>query len=440
LKILTRKFGIRIIMKSNCLRIALLAGMALLSQAAYPATLAQTVSAEQGDDASVPFYVWNNKIPARAGTLLRQEPLETGLGLANAAQSLRLLYSSTDPLNSNARVVTSAAIFLPKGTPPTGGWPLIAWAHGKVGTNDACAPSRNPRGERDAEYLNAWLAQGYAVVAADYIGLGTAGGHAWMGVPFEGYAVLDSIRAATNGFKDVSEDVVIVGQSQGGHAAISATALQPQYAPDIRLKATVATGVPGSYPFLPDSKPTDPIAPWAFAPGNTHGINPRAIASYLAIAPDAFNPDDYLTDEAKKTIAASRVGCGAPVARPASASLQGRPSDWLRKSLDEWAAKMVAYERYPTLRFSKPLFVGTGLSDTTVLPKYQYSVMKAACQAGTMVEGHFYPEQTHGSALNASLKDSIPFVRRAFAGERIHGNCADLTPPTADAPVLGNAS
>ncbi len=74
-------------------------------------------------------------------------------------------------------------VFVPQGTPPEGGWPVLSWAHGTVGLGDACAPSRNPRSQRDANYLGHWLSQGYAVVATDYIGLGTPGVHPYLQGP-----------------------------------------------------------------------------------------------------------------------------------------------------------------------------------------------------------------------------------------------------------------
>jgi hypothetical protein len=42
---------------------------------------------------------------------------------------------------------------------------------------------------------------------------------------------------------------------------------------------------------------------------------------------------------------------------------------------------------------------------------------------------HYYPGQDHGGAVNASLVDSVPFVKKLFAGQRVAGNCATLTPP-----------
>ncbi|MEA1146259.1 hypothetical protein U8M64_28080, partial [Klebsiella pneumoniae] len=83
--------------------------------------------------------------------------------------------TSTDGLDGTTPIAVSGALFVPKGTPPVGGWPLMAWAHGTVGSADRCAPSLNERSPRDTRYLNYWLDQGYAIVATDYQGLGTPG-------------------------------------------------------------------------------------------------------------------------------------------------------------------------------------------------------------------------------------------------------------------------
>jgi Secretory lipase len=76
---------------------------------------------------------------------------------------------------------------------------LPAWAHGTVGSADVCAPSWAGRSERDITYLNPWLDQGYAVVASDYQGLGTPGGHPCLTTRPEAYSVLDSVRAVEGG-------------------------------------------------------------------------------------------------------------------------------------------------------------------------------------------------------------------------------------------------
>jgi hypothetical protein len=49
---------------------------------------------------------------------------------------------------------------------------------------------------------------------------------------------------------------------------------------------------------------------------------------------------------------------------------------------------------------------------------------KDSCTAGTRIEWRFYPDFDHSATVNGSLPDSTPFVKRAFAGETIEGNCA----------------
>ena len=137
----------------------------------------------------------------------------------------------------------SGALFWPKSDAPAGGWPIVAWAHGTVGTADKCAPSFAGRSDRDIQYLNSWLKAGFAVVAADYQGLGTPGGHPYLAAKPAGYSVLDSVRAVRdrNGLGD---RVLLVGQSQGAGAAFATAAVANSYAPDVNLLGTVATGLP----------------------------------------------------------------------------------------------------------------------------------------------------------------------------------------------------
>ncbi|MEO5821065.1 MAG: lipase family protein [Vicinamibacteraceae bacterium] len=359
-----------------------------------------------GDGGVSAFYVWDGEVPGAPGTLLRQEPMPDHLALANAAKGLRVLYSSTDGIDGKTAIAVSGAIYFPKGAAPAGGWPIIAWAHGTTGTGDVCAPSWMPRGTRDTEYLNAWLAQGYAIAATDYQGLGTPGGHPWMAVRPEGWSVLDSVRSSLAAFPALANAVVIVGQSQGAHAALSATGLAGAYAPTLTVKGTVATGVAG--PQYAASRRTTPLLY-------------LLLHKFQALDP-AFQPSDYLTEAGERGYAASATTCVRP-----------GPTVPVEDVLKVWPApaRLPAVEDWPTLHFAQPVFVGIGLADTAALPDLQYGTVAAACGAGTIVETHAYPGQDHGAALNASLVDSVPFVKRLLAGQPVAGNCSTITaPPT----------
>ena len=64
-----------------------------------------------------------------------------------------------------------------------------------------------------------------------------------------------------------------------------------------------------------------------------------------------------------------------------------------------------------------------GGKDRDVVPGMQESLVKDACKAGAKIEWHLYPELDHSGTVNGSRNDSTPFVKKAFAGEKIAGNC-----------------
>jgi alkylhydroperoxidase/carboxymuconolactone decarboxylase family protein YurZ len=129
---------------------------------------------------------------------------------------------------------------------------------GTVGIADICAPSWQARSYRDVRYLNEWLSQGFAVVATDYQGLGTPGPHPYLKVRPEAYSVLDSVRAVLRDVPGLANKIVIIGQSQGGGAAFATAAFAPDYAPELDIRGSVATGIPYLAPkAIASARPSD---------------------------------------------------------------------------------------------------------------------------------------------------------------------------------------
>ncbi len=180
---------------------------------------------------------------AKTGTVVTKMPLDPAHGLLEAKSQYRIEYTAVDGVRGKGERTDSAAVFIPFGPEPEGGWPVIVWTHGTVGINSDCAPSLNTRTARDSQYLNTWLSLGYAVVAPDYPGLGSDGMHHYLNAQGEGWSVLDGIRAALTEFP-LKNELVLVGQSQGAHAAFAAAGYQPTYAPELNIIGTVLTGTP----------------------------------------------------------------------------------------------------------------------------------------------------------------------------------------------------
>jgi pimeloyl-ACP methyl ester carboxylesterase len=137
----------------------------------------------------------------------------------------------------------SAALLVPGGANcPPGPHPLIAYARGtavdKAHTNaDASLPETQV-------LMILFAAQGYAVVATDYLGyaLSNYPYHPYMHAETEASVVIDSIRAARNAAAALglalNGKVMLTGFSQGGHAAMAAQrAIEQQNSGEFNLVA-----------------------------------------------------------------------------------------------------------------------------------------------------------------------------------------------------------
>lgn len=377
------------------------------------------VLAAGSSSAADAFYTWAGPVPPMPGKLLRSEALTPQQSLASAGLNLRILYSSTDGLDNLTPVAVSGALFVPKGPAPAGGWPLMAWAHGTVGSADRCAPSLNQRSPRDTRYLNDWLEQGYAIVATDYQGLGTPGLHPYGLTRPLAYGVLDSIRAVGAAHVNVSKRAVVFGQSQGGRAAFATAVMAKDYAPDVEVVGVVATGTPYASARARGHSPELENARRSVVP--TFAYNLLRLSTVALLDP-SFVPADYLAEQALPAFKASQDECLHAIEQRVVAdgltfnnSFKCSP----KAALD----RMGRESAYPTLKTDIPVFLGTGGKDRDVFVPGQQALVRDACQAGDRVEWHLYPELDHSGTVNGSLGDSTGFVRRAFAGEAIKGNC-----------------
>lgn len=135
-------------------------------------------------------------------------------------------------------------------------FPILLVLHGTAGFNDACAPSKGAAEADDvlggftdevSILVSLFASLGYIVAAPDYIGLkslGTPTGflHPYLVAEPTAIASLDAVRAAKKqlaGSNITPGDVVVMGGSQGGHAAAFVNRYQPHYAPEITIKGSV---------------------------------------------------------------------------------------------------------------------------------------------------------------------------------------------------------
>lgn len=414
------------------MRSAIRAGLTVLLASAVMVAPAIAETDRWAGDGGLPrFYDWTKPVPHQPGRMLRAEPAPATVSLPDAGRAERILYSSTDWRDPRRAITVSGIVFFPKGAPPRGGWPVIAWAHGTTGIADVCAPSFQPRSDRDAAYFGYWLKAGYAIVATDYQGLGSPGVHPYLHYRAEGIGVLDSIRAAIGHYPDLShERIITMGQSQGSEGAIAAAYLAPSYAPELKIKGTVATGIVAQTANVGSAAQVPP--PSLYENDADYGNSAYEILWFLGTAhatnPDTIRAEDYISDVGRPLLEKAQTTCMGGL-RTYANEIKLPVSKFYKRPIDTLEASIAPTVLFPDVAIRTPVFVGTGLADSDAQPAKQYNFTSAMCAAGTVVEQHYYPHATHGRAVGRSLADSPAFVARVMSGAKVAGNCAGLQPP-----------
>jgi dienelactone hydrolase len=372
-----------------------------------------------GDMDLSPFYRWREALPAKPGVMLRQELAPAQAEITNASVMQRILYTSTDLRWKSGIVAVSGTVYLPKGTPPAGGWPLVAWAHGTLGVADICAPSWAGHKPRDATYLERWLENGFAVVATDYQGLGGPGPHPYLIWEAEGRSVLDSARAALAAYPDkLAKKVFVTGQSQGSGAAIGATRIAPTYAADLPLQASAATGVVSTFPA------------GAYKPPSTKIGSPNYITLLMlgGALPDNVPPDSLMREKGEVLLMTARERC-SPDMRAVAEEEKITAENTFKEPIDKVEAKLAPVTDMTPVKLPVPVLLGTGQADKTLVPRRQFAAVKALCAAGSDIVWKSYPGATHNGGLLASFPDALAMFKSVLAGEKVTSNCSSVAEP-----------
>src|SRR4029077_5944205 len=136
---------------------------------------------------------------------------------------VRILYHSHSAAGDD--VAASGVVLFPDHKPPAGGWPVIAWAHSLNGIARNCAPSLD-RNLQHGPFLSMYVRLGYAVVATDYTGLGTAFRSAFADMPSNALDLIYSIPAARRAVPQLGARWIAMGTGEGGMAAAGVAELE----------------------------------------------------------------------------------------------------------------------------------------------------------------------------------------------------------------------
>lgn len=349
------------------------------------------------------FYDVPNPIPVGAhGDLLRFQAIDTAF-----EDSWRIMYLSTTV--SGTPTVVTGLVAAPEDRPPFGGFPVLLHGHGTIGVADKCAPSRvleTPDDEYAYDFESAANAtnQNWAVVSTDFEGLGGPGRHPYLVGISEGRSMLDAGLAARQlpGLY-LADTTGVVGFSQGGHAALWATQLAPEWTPQQPIVGTVLAAASSEVVEFARAGVNDPAAAALTVSmmGGLAASYPEAEAALGSVlAPAGLElltlMDEHCFDE--------------PVAMPQGALLSADPTTV------EPFASLLAANTAGTVATATPILAFQGDADQNVPLTTSDTMTARLCAAGQVIERRVIAGGYHTAAAAAAYNDGTTWLTALAAG------------------------
>jgi hypothetical protein len=343
----------------------------------------------------------------------------------------RAVYISVSGVDGGMREV-SGAFFVPSGTAPENGWPVISLAHGTTGIGHNCGPSRQPDLMGYAPMIQSFLADKYAVAVTDYEGLGESGSHPYLEPQTAAFNTIDAVRAMRDISPTVSARWIAVGYSQGGQAVWAADELNSYYGNDLQLQGTVALAPAANLTGVADLVSSGSLTD-----------DQRARFPMGIVGADRYNPDldadaflhgsaEYFREQLSRCTRDESTGS------PSERTPSPLPVPWrtvvdrLRDANDVKPATAldVATLRdvlrrlaLPQQPLDKPMLVINGEDDTQVLPEWVRSAVSRSCALGGQIEYVQIPGVTHLDVVPKSAQTTQRWIADRFARMAAPSNC-----------------
>jgi acetyl esterase/lipase len=348
-----------------------------------------------------------------AGKLISAEPMP---GAPAGARAYRILYWSTGL--DGRPVQVSGVVIAPRGPAPTGGRPVVAWAHPTTGVVSRCAPSSARVFFASVQGLDAMLDRGFVVAATDYPGLGTPEVHPYLVGTSEAHAVLDSVRAATAiPEAAAAARFAVWGHSQGGQAALFTGLEAARYAPELKLVGVAAAAPATDLAQLM----TDDL-------GTGGGNNITAMTLWSWARVYGAPMDKLVMPEAEPVIDRLTKLC---IERWFDVLTRRGPTRALEKSFlrvtnvtDQEPWRRLLEENSPgPLPADIPVFLAQGSADGLVRPAVTEAYRARLCRNGNRVEFVLMPGVGHAFIARDVAGAAVAWMAGRFAGEPAPTNC-----------------
>lgn len=354
--------------------------------------------------------------------------------IAAVPSSSATLLTHTMPAVGGGETNASALLFVPNGTPPAGGWPLVAWAHGTTSVaKSSCAPSQTPEAldggltaegfaSNYATIIASLVGAGYAVVAPDFEGLGPAasGQYPYYNSASESRSLISAARAARQANPLIAPRWAVVGHSEGARGALTMQDFLDE-ASDLDFRGTVALA-----PFVSMATAVETLGGLAAVdPQNapTYRTIQNLFVAMLTTAARVVTP----TLEVEATMGAdlaalmpvlqdncifASFGAFAQTIAPsAPEDFDGFRADWASASgMKEFlAANDIGASTSFTLK--APTLIAQGTNDVFVLKSTTDAlVSKLETPSAPALKYHTFEGADHGTIVTAAIPEVLSFL------------------------------
>lgn len=375
-----------------------------------------SLALERGSPRPDAFYDGPPSVPDEPGRLVSSEPFSRQVPAG--ATAWRILYTTTR--DEGVPALASGIVVVPEREPSTystpAQLPVIAWAHGTTGWAPGCAPSilDEPFESGALFVLDRVLAEGWALVMTDYVGLGTPSPHPYVIGQGEARSVLDSLRAARGLLgEELAQENVVWGHSQGGHAALWTGILAGTYAPELSFGGVAALA------------PASNLA--AFVEVIDDMTGGSLFAAYVAQAyADVYADvsfDDYVRPGARRVLREMAQRCLSEpslLVSVATSLFIGRQI-WLEHPSAGPLAERLA-ENTPVGSIAAPLLLAQGEDDSLITQAAQDEYVMGLCELGVPVDYRSYAGRDHVGLVmpdSAAVAELFAWTRARFSGEAV---------------------
>jgi secretory lipase len=371
--------------------------------------------------------VWQGR-----GHVVQKVPYDPPLADSDSVigEQWRAVYMSTSGVDGGPREV-SGAFFVPRGTPPDGGWPVISLAHGTTGIGTNCGPAQHPELLGYSPVVTSFLERGYAVALSDYEGLGPAGSHPYLEPRTAAFNVIDAVRALREMSPNVSARWVALGYSQGGHAVWAADEFNSFYGHGLQLLGSVAlapaANVTGTADVVSSGSMTEEQA-------MLYTLLITGLSQYTGLRVQSFLHGSAAEQSAQlKSCNVDRTRRTSVPKKPVPAPVPWRS---VVNHLNQSRAMRPATPRdvdslrdvlrtlaLPQRALGTPMLVITGLDDALVLSSWVREAVSQSCALGGRIEYLEVPDTDHQNVLWKRSPTVARWIADRFAGVPAPSNC-----------------